>query len=138
MDKVVISNVQGVLVATAHKGRVRKGFLLCDSGASHELQVLRKGQPLPEGCVLSELGLAVGQFKGEVYMSPDGVVYVYSDDPMQPLFPITAYIKALGLKMLVADGFASIQLPNGSILNLTVDVEDPSTSPTSRQSSSGR
>ncbi|CAK0790908.1 unnamed protein product, partial [Prorocentrum cordatum] len=114
-------NLQGATVAASRHGRFRPEMLLCDSGASHELRHLWPGQaPLP-GSVPINLGLAVGQASGEVYMSEDQVVYAVSSTLLQALFPISVYVHELEVSMLWGPARAAISLPGGRAIELVVD-----------------
>ncbi|CAK0907605.1 unnamed protein product [Prorocentrum cordatum] len=109
--------------AASRRGRVRVGMLLCDSGASHELQHLWPSQAPPPGSVPIQLGLAVGRVAGEVYMSEDQVVYAVSSTLLQALFPISAYVRELELNMSWSPSRAAIFLPGSRTIELVVDSD---------------
>ena len=52
-------------------------WILADTGATHELVSLRKGQKIPTGTRPCKLQLAIGHVEG--WISADGVVYIVSE-----------------------------------------------------------
>ncbi|CAK0841691.1 unnamed protein product, partial [Prorocentrum cordatum] len=106
--------------AAAGSGRIRKDRLLCDTGASHELQHLWPHEAPPARSVQTSLGLAVGDRRG-VHVSEDDVVYVHSPTPVEPLFPIGVYMHELGLDLLWGSQRAAVVMPRGGTMELELE-----------------
>ena len=108
MVKIEVKATSGV--------NIWRGYLMIDSGASHELQHLWPDSPVPPASVPTALGLAVGEAKGKVYMNNEGVAHAVSNKEFQPLFPINVYVRELDLKWLSGRDRSSLVLPDGRII----------------------
>ena len=109
-----LEEVRVVQVAAAHPGR--EPMLLADTGATHELHGVRHGE-LPEEAIHSvNLVTATGTEKAS--MTPEGIVYVETNNAIQPLFPLGSYILECGVKWVWNDKMCDVVLPNGDRISL--------------------
>ncbi|CAK0805588.1 unnamed protein product, partial [Prorocentrum cordatum] len=104
-------------VAVARLGKVGgKRMLLADTGATHELRSIPVGGDPGVESRRVDLQTATGSM--EARMGEDDVVYVESDTPLQPLFPLGIYIEECGLGLEWMPEACTLRLPDHRSLEL--------------------